>query len=415
MYLKNSCLQEQKRTDRLTGILFSGFWIMTLLFFIQEPLLRNSTLGVLIWVLPTVCLLLLSLRIFRHIGIVDFVVLYAILAQIVLVGIANRVIYNKTLIFNLFRFMTLMISVMYCSYTKINKKILDVFFVCAVLSALLFLIYSFTPIATKYEASRFHEYGYIPDYFVFNFNNPNTAAFFLFGIYCTLLVNLPYRKHRLLLLALLAACMWMIFKTECRSCFLVSIAVTIIFLFFSHSRIPGWVAMACILVPLLFVYFYMALYYRAGDEEIVFLGKSLFSGRKEVYQTYLNYIQNPFQLLFGNFAKAKLNNAHNAPLTVFSSFGLYGLICFYAVLVPVVFRIKSTPKSRITTASVACLLGLFIISSSEAVAFLGTFPGIVFINSFILMANFTEKMPEKRQSEIMTMAKESTFLQHFKT
>lgn len=414
MYLKAPKELDQERTDRLANILFPGLWIMSVLFFIQEPLLRNSTLSVLIWVPSTALLLLFSLRIFKHIVNIDFVILCAIFVQLLLACISAKIFRNNTLIFNVFRYVTLLLSVLYSSYITISKRSLDIFFVCAVISALLFLVYAFTPIATRYDSSRYAIYGYIPDYFVFNFSNPNTAAFFLFGIYATLLVNLPYRKHKLLLLALMAACIWMIFRTECRSCFIVALAVTVIFLFFSHSNIPNWVAIACVIVPFLFVVFYMLFYYRTEDKDIVFLGKSLFSGREEVYNNYLSYIREPMQLLFGNFARAKLNNAHNAPLTVFASFGIYGLVCFYAVMIPVVFRIKKTQKSRITTASVACLLGLFIISCSEAIAFLGTFPGIVFMNSFILMANFTEQMSEDHRSVISTMVRESRILRNFR-
>lgn len=414
MNLQELQLQEQDKRNRYTGVLFSALWIMTILCFVQEPLLRNSSLGVVIWVPSVAGLFLLSLRVFKRIKATDFLILFFTFAQLFVACASGRILHHKSMLLAMFRYMTLILSVLYCSYVRISKKVFDIIYICAVIGAVLFVVYTFTPIATKYEASRYYDFGYTPEYFVFNFSNPNTAAFYIMGLYCTLLINLPYRKHRPLLVLLLAACLWMIFKTECRSCFLVAIAVTVIFLFFSNSWIPNWIAIVSIIVPLLFVVAYMFFFYRAEGKEIVFLGKSLFSGREDVYSNYLNQIKTPWQILFGNFISTQLSNAHNAPLTIFTSFGIYGLACFYLVMIPIVFRIKRVQKSRITTASVACLLGLFVTSCSEAIAFLGTFPGIVFVNTFILMANFGEPLPLERRPEIVTMVKESKMLNRVK-
>lgn len=414
MYNQDYLLQKQEQLNKNAGILFSCLWIMTLLFFIQEPVIRSSTLGVVIWLPSVVVLFIYSLNVFQKISSRDFLIFFFAFAQLIVICVATQIWKNKTMLFAMLRYMTLLVSVVFCSFVRIDKKVFDAIFVVSVIIACLLLIYSFTPIATRYDSSKYAEYNYVPDYFVYNFSNPNAAAFYILGIYSIILVNLPYRKHRMLLVGLLLACVWMIFKTDCRSGLIVAVVITVIFLFFSNNWIPNWIAVLCIFLPLIFVSVYLYLYLKSDGRDVLFLGKSLFSGREDVYDSYINYIRTPMHFLFGNFQRAKLANAHNAPLTIFASFGLYGLICFYMVMIPVVFRIKTFQKSRITTASVACLLGFFVTSCTEAIAFLGTFPGIIFLNSFILMANFKEPLPKDLHPEIVNMVKTSKMLQRVK-
>lgn len=411
MYNNDISLLRQERMNKNAGALFICLWIMTVLFYIQEPLLKGSSLGVVIWVPSVAGLLVFSLLSVESFSVKDFLILFFALAQLIICCVSIQIWRYKSIVFPMFRYVTLLVSVITCSYIRVGKKTFDFIYVCAVIIAVLLLIYSFTPIATRYDASKYSVYNYVPDYFVYNFSNPNAAAFFILGVYCVLLVNLPYRKHRLLLAALLIACVWMIFRTECRSCLIVAIAVAIVFLFFSNSYVPNWFAVICIFLPLFFAALYMLLYLAMDGKEIMFLGKSLFSGREDVYESFLSLINTPMNALFGNFRAARLNNAHNAPLTIFSSFGLYGLVCFYLVMVPVVLRIKMQQKSRITTASVCCILGFFVTSCSEAMVFLGTFPCIIFLNSFILMANFSEPLPEEQHPEIVNMVNDSKVLQ----
>lgn len=409
-----SKISKSERLEKNSNTLFSVLWVMTLAFFIQEPLFHNATVGVVIWFPSVLALLLISLTQFRSMNRTDFLILFFAIIQILVICVIQRFWQDKNEVFAVMRYMAMLLSVSAFSRLKMNKKTFDFIFYVAVIIALLFIAYSFTSIANRDDNSRYAIYGYIPEYFLFNLGNPNAAAFYLLGIYSTLLVNIPYRKHRLLLAGLLLALLWIIYKTECRSCMITAIAVTIIFLFFSHRWIPHWVALVCMFLPVVFLVAYLLLYYFTGGSDIEILGKTIFSGREDVYRNYLEYIDSLLSFFFGNFSKAGLNNAHNAPLTIFASFGLVGLELFYAIMIRAVYRIKQKRKSRITTASVACILGFFIISSSEAVAFLGTFPGIVFLNTFFLLANYQEDLPVDEKMEILNIMQSSKILRSFR-
>lgn len=182
--------------------------------------------------------------------------------------------------------------------------------------------------------------------------------------------------------------LYMIYRTNSRSTFAVTLLVVISCFLFSNIRINKLIISVCALFPVLFVVVYLYLYYGAGLSNFSFMNKTFFSGRQVTYLNHLSTIENPINVLFGNFGAHCFQNAENAPLAVFCSVGVIGLIAFYAFYLHVLFSIADKPRSQIRTTCLICILGLFIESSTEASFFLGGFPCVILVSTFMLLGNY---------------------------
>ena len=83
-------------------------------------------------------------------------------------------------------------------------------------------------------------------------------------------------------------------------------------------------------------------------------------------------------------------NAHNSIVSVLTSVGAIGLVCFYAFYLRTLGFVNENESSAVRTISLICILGLFIQSSMEASYFLGGFPGVMFLSTFILLSNYKD-------------------------
>ena len=381
----NSNQQKIENRQTLFEKAFCTVWIMVIAYMIIRPVTNNASLIRLIWIPSLIVLFLLSInrtmtwRLFIEIVIPTVIIMVSMLIQ--------SGALNQEHILSAFCYINMFLVINMCSKTVPSKKTFDYIYYSNVFLSLLFAIYTFTPIAY-----RVHSDGRVwrSIYYVFDLGNSNLAAMSIFSFYCVLLINLSYRKRKAPIILLMIYDLYMIYGTNCRSVLITVIIVTLAFIFLGKRKLPRGVILIGTLIPALFVFIYLTLFNRFGGQGIIVFNKSLFSGRQENFLEYLGFLRNWWNILFGNFAEAGFQNAHNSIVSVLTSVGAIGLVCFYAFYLRTLGFINENESSAVRTISLICILGLFIQSSMEASYFLGGFPGVMFLSTFILLSNYKD-------------------------
>ena len=113
---------------------------------------------------------------------------------------------------------------------------------------------------------------------------------------------------------------------------------------------------------------------------------------------YLSYLDGWGKRCFGNFSKACFQNAHNIAVAVLSSTGVVGLSAFFSFYLKLLTGINKETNTAIRNICIVCILGFFIQSSMEASLFLGGFPGIMIVTTFVLLSNYNDYIiwPERQ-------------------
>lgn len=359
-------------------------WLASLVYILEVALLTNRTIGMAIWIPAMLLLLVTSVA---KLIVWDKRELF-ILCSIVFI-LAIGFVYGDVLLSSVhwqtaFCFVTQLCAVLLCSRGRISKKAFDWIFFLAIAISTAFAIMSFFPIAYKVTTEGRVWYTI---YYVFNLGNSNLTGIYLLCLFIVLLINLRLRKHKILLSVLIVFVGYMLYKTNARSCIFAGIAIVLLYFFFK-KRMPRFIIWLCMAFPLAFPIIYNWLL-RLSDGEFIFLGKKFFSGREHVYEEYLSKLNSWFHYLLGNFGESSFQNAHNGPLAIYASIGAIGLLLTYSLYWRAINRINSN-GTIVSTICVACLLGIFIQSSGEAAALLGGFPGIVFVSTIFLLANYQE-------------------------
>lgn len=376
----------EKKKNRFFEISFVMTLIFPLIYFIEYPIFHNDSLNRFVWI-PGLLMFLLTCcvnKIDMKIDVRWFIAFFALISIIVIGIISSDKLTSFSHWLSGFSFILLFLSMKLFSRSNTSKLLFDTIYIFALLLSLVFLIYCFTPIANTIYID-----GVLRNskYYVFNLDNPNSAGMYLFGIFSILVINIPVRRFRVINIALCCAVFYMLFRTNSRACIIAAIIVAVAALWPKKGYVPKIIILLAWLFPIIFVSLYMFMY-DSGVENIEILGKSLFSGRQEVFTAYLSKIENGWHFLFGNYGSAGLQNAHNAPLSFYTSLGVVGFIITEAMLLINTLRINIGTK--VSFVSVFAVLGLFIQSSAEAGMFLGGFPGIIFLLVFFLLANYKD-------------------------
>ena len=363
--------------------LFSIVWLIVVVYFVVQPVFHNSAITGLVWKVGIVFLALITISQIRYFEKKDFIVI-AILAVTMVVGLASSgEIANIDKWFSIIAFTNLLIFIDKSECITISKKSVDYLYKTAVILTLIFIVYIFAGIANKATTNG---RVWTCRYYVFNLDNSNTAGMYLYAIYCLVLMGVFEKKDKKLFnLGLLGALLYMIWRTEARTCIAATFFVTVVGILFKRRKLPKMLEIACFAFPIVFVFGYLWLFY-SGFEDIAMGDKTLFSGRQETFVTYLNFIRTPIHVFFGNIGEVTFSNAHNGPLAIFCSTGLIGVVSFYYIFIKKVMKANEYSKSFMNKMAVVGILGFVIQTSGEAGILLGGFPGAPFLCSFFLLA-----------------------------
>ncbi len=373
------------KKENLFELFFCYAWIMLFIYMVIRPIINSGLIIRFIWA-PSLFLLFFSsfkktftLRFFLQLIIPIAIIVFSVIANIESI--------NYMHILSAFCYISMFMVLRVCADIKLKKITFDLIFYANVALSFIFFIYTFTPIA-----HRVHTDGeeWVNRYFVFDLDNSNAAAMYIFSFYCVLLINLAYRKHKFPIIILMVLDLYMIYGTNCRSVMLSVILVTLAYVFFCKKRIPTFWLILGIFIPIVFIVFYLALYNALDGERIILLNKSLFSGRENVFMIYLGYIDNWVAFLFGNYTKAALQNAHNIVAAIISSLGIIGLGAFYSYFINLLVVINNKETTSLRTVSLVCIVALFLQASMESSFFLGGFPSIMSVSTFVMLSNYSD-------------------------
>ena len=366
--------------------IISFSWIAMIAYFIVVPLFSSNTLATLIWV-PTILLNFIFCIIKIEKISVKVTTISGVLVAIMLISMffADK-LFSREHYISMVCLINSFLSISYFSTATISRKTREFIKHCVVLVALLFTLYSFTNIVYKVTEDGVSR---MSPYFTFNLGNANMAGIFLFLIFSILFIY-TFAARTLVkkvgFIALDAYLVYMIYRTGARSCMIGVIALVAVGIWYGSKRINKFIIYAATIFPVVFIFLLTKLY-NNGYEDVEILGKSIFTGREVYFQECLDSIDTLSKWIFGDFAEKCLNNAHNAALAWLLSLGVIGVILIYVIYYDVIFTINDdSNKARMKNVCVACILCLFVESIAEATLFLGGFPGIVFVNTMIVLS-----------------------------
>ena len=369
--------------------ILSYSWLATVAYFIEVPLIHSGFLGSLIWI-PAVMLSFLycvmNIQKIDKRQVLKCMVLFLIMMVSLLL---NGNLFSKSHYVSILCFLNSLLSICVFSTAPISERTISLIRKSCYVIAVLFIIYYKTPIAHKTINDGI---TWICEDLTFNLDNSNMAGIFLYLIFSMLLIFYCKEKKlikKLLLFALMCSTLFFIYGTGARSCMLAA-AATILLTMMSKviHTIPKVVIWLSMLFPIAFVSGIVTLY-QSGYDNLEILGKRIFTGRETAFVDWLNSIDTLPKKLFGDFAHWGLNNAHNAPLAIYLSLGLCGVIIVYSIYYKQIKFINSGKfyQNRIGVICISCILGLFVESCAEAALFMGGFPVVNFVVTLFVIAN----------------------------
>lgn len=218
--------------------------------------------------------------------------------------------------------------------------------------------------------------------------NPNLTGMMLSGCIDIMIMLLPHSKRTKLSLLLISSMLYLLLRTNARSCIVTTVFLVIYVLLFAKRRVPTLIQLIAVLTPVLVVPIYLWASTRYSQQ--LFLGKPLFSGRESVFTAAISLLDTPAHLLFGDLTAQRFNNAHNSFLTILASLGVAGTFIVCLIFTNGVVCLGKSQVGIEQRLSLLSLLFVFVQSSAEASFLTGGFPTVLFIYLFVLVGNEAE-------------------------
>jgi len=299
-----------------------------------------------------------------------------------LVIVSNGVFFGSRrvdteLLYASLNFFSLFIILSTQSHYSMTRRSVSLVSAFAIFSALLFLIVSQTSVAYLFEDGRNN--GSL----ALGMTNPNLTGMILSAVLGILLIRFNKTEKKWGYGILIFSLMVLLYKTGSRSALITGFILALYAVFFSQFRIPNYIIVFCILIPIISIPFYLFLF-RVLPSDFLILGKPLFSGRQATFQQIFDSFSSVNGILFGNVAQFGFQNATNAFLTMYLSCGLIGASIAYYLYMKRLLTANNDSVSRDQHVALACILSFFIQSAAESFMFLGIFPGVVFIYIYSL-------------------------------
>lgn len=215
--------------------------------------------------------------------------------------------------------------------------------------------------------------------------NPNLTGMVFAGCIYLLVIVLPSVKHKIITALAIVVLLFLLWRTDARSCLVVTLLYLLFAALYSRKRIPKIALWAAILAPIIFG----PLYFWASEtfSQILVLGKPLFSGREAAFATSLSALDSPTHILFGNLADQRFDNAHNSFITILANTGVVGVFISELIMLRNTLKLGSSQQSITARLGLLSLAAVFVQSLAEFGFFAGVFPTAVFMYYFILIGN----------------------------
>ena len=247
------------------------------------------------------------------------------------------------------------------------KRFLIILFACNIL---LLFVYSF-PYRTNWENWQQNSVVAI---------NPNTLSMFLLFAFMIISVffDLKNKKYLISLAVLFVITVFSMYNYRSRGALLTLLCFTgMLFLpKFLYTRKTFLIASIILIllgtaVP--FVYLFM---YTNGID-LSFLGKSLYTGREDLWKNMFSLFDDPVKVIFGLGSKVNLDgkalNVHNNFFNYIVDFGVIGFIVYYAFVLYQIWKIaKYSDNPIIRKSLIMYICAVIILGFSETTSMWAT-------------------------------------------
>ncbi len=164
----------------------------------------------------------------------------------------------------------------------------------------------------------------------YGYSNSNRAGAYLLldgAILLSSANRMKLFKQKLLLWMLTGILLWLIVLTQCRTAFLLLLAMMVYAIYPYAPKLGKKFLTLCTFIPLVFSYFYILIYNMGWLQSITIFGKSIYSGRQDLFQVeFLGFS------LLGNYSVSGFGGL-NLGIGLLNGFGIVGTFLFYYFMV----------------------------------------------------------------------------------
>ena len=257
---------------------------------------------------------------------------------------------------------------------KINFKWLIVinYILCAVI-----LLYSYGPFDFRYARSE----AWVGVVFTMGLPNPNAAAAYVMFAIVILIIQISNTKHRwvkVLNVVVIGMLSYVMVMLRTRSVFVALFVTMLLRLFRAKKWSRAWMPRLIMLVPLAMILGHLML--AQMDIDITIFGKTLASGRADLYETVFQEVrQAPLSYIFGRVGYYRLDNLHNAPLAIFANLGILGFLVWLPFWTGQLRYMNSIYSTRVQEIALIYVWAFIIHSSAEVMFMVGMTPYCLFM------------------------------------
>lgn len=266
----------------------------------------------------------------------------------------------------------------------VDKKLIKFISYFNILIFLIFLVYSKLDFAYRFESD---EKLFELDELTLGYSNSNASSMMLLYVATINLISARmkiYNKYIALVIQILLT--YLIYKTSSRTALLcvIVLSASSLFTIKKISKIFLYIFTA-IPIGYIFLLPYLKSIGFLTNTEI--LGKSLYTGREDIFAEQTAKLNNTAKWLFGDLSVGGFLNHHNGMLSILLSCGIVGLLIYL-----VIWFKNITPylnkTNKVSYIAIASLFVIFLQSSSESAFLVGSIPYAVMLVTLFIFVKF---------------------------
>lgn len=312
---------------------------------------------------------------------ISLLLMLAYQSIVAIVGIINAKNISEVSLFAKYVSTTTFPIVLYVmGQNNFGKNFINFLFSANTIMSILFIILFFSDKAYKFNG----DVGTYP-WLTLNFSNPNLTAMILLGNMGVLLLSFNHYQSlpiKTVLIALFVVMLYFLYLTNSRLSFGIGIILGLSVAL--NFRVKKGHIVVVIFLPIIFFLLYNCLYSIEGLRDVTIMGKPLFSGRIELWQSILMSFNPSISNIFvGNFGLFQLYNAHNGMLTQLVNYGIIGVVLyFYNLYIQISSISQNCKKNRAMNNAMYIILSSVLLMLAES----GPVINGGIINFFVLVA-----------------------------
>ena len=268
------------------------------------------------------------------------------------------------------------------NYIKIDERLVRFISYFNVVICLIFLVYSRMDFAYRFEkeGSIFESNA-----ITLGYSNSNSTSMMLLYTAAINLISLKLKMYNKYFgIIIQAILIYLIYKTSSRTALLCILVLSFSSLF-TIKKIPKLFLYIFTAIPTIYIFLlpYLKSIHFLIDTKL--LGKSIYTGREEIFKKSIGYLETFVDWMFGVLSRGMFLNHHNGILSILLSVGLLGLIIYitiwYKNIIPHLGK-----TNGVSYIAIMSLMIILLQSSSETAFLVGSIPyGVMLVTLFIFV------------------------------